>query len=471
MTGEPVVRASPARSTPGPTERLAAFIARQRNARSDSDVDERARAALLDAYALGLAARHDPTLSAFVSLTRRIADPADGCRVWGSPDVVSVLDGVTANALAVHARFQDDCDMTSWSHPGSLIVPVAVGLGESLDAELSSVLRAIVCGYATLNWLGAEEVVGRALVNRGFRASPTLGSIAAAATAAAMLSLDSIQSRNAVAIATDVTGGLLEPVRTGASDWRIENATAAYRGTLAALLAARGVDGPTACLEGAAGFLHSFAGIDEVPPAWESDPDPRSMLTVWAKPYPTLGDNMAVVAAALSLRDEGLVAENIASVTVHQNAHFASYPGTAYRGPFLRPAQAMASTAFATAATLLYGPLVYRIYDTRLDDAAIGGMIERIRVVPEASYGYLDGMVEVSTHDGGAVTRSAADLPRTLFFRDRAAAVTAFGALLTEAGYLHDFAMRVPEMVFPEASEQSLRIRKVVDEIAMTPQT
>lgn len=450
---------------PGPTQRLGAFIAGQRRRPLEDGVAERARTALLDALALGLAARGDSALAAFISLTRELADPSDGCRIWGRKQTVSVLDGVTANALAVHARFQDDCDMISWSHPGSLIVPVAVGLGESLNADVSIVLQAIVCGYATLSWLGAREVVGRAIVNRGFRASPTLGTIAAAATASVLLSLDTTQARNAVAIAADVTGGLLEPVRTGAADWRIENATAAYRGTLAALLAARGVDGPATCLEGATGFLHAFAGMDEVPATWAVDPDERSILTVWAKPYPTLGDNMAVVATALSLREDGLASDRIRSVTVHQNAHFASYPGTAYRGPFTRPAQAMASTAFATAATLLYGPLRYKLYDTNLGDGAIAAMIERIRVVPESAYTYLDALVEVQSDDGSTVRRSASELPRTLFFRDRPTARTAFRALLAEGGYPEGFADQVPEMVFAPSGGPPQMIRSVIDAV------
>lgn len=448
----------------GPTARLARFVAAQHARPLSDEVRERARASLLDGFALALAARSDQTFVAMASLTSPLADASAGCRVWGRPEVVSVLDGVTANALALHARFQDDCDMTSWSHPGSLIVPVAVGLGESTDADLSQILAAIACGYATLNWLGADEVVGRALVNRGFRASPTLGCIAAAATAAVLLSLDVEQARNALAIATDITGGLLEPVRTGASDWRIENATAAYRGTLAALLAARGVDGSPTALEGQTGFLRAFAGLDEVPVRWATDPAEESILTVWAKPYPTLGDNMAVVAAALSVRDgDGYASDRVRAVTVHQNAHFASYPGTANRGPFTRPAQAMASTAFAASAALLYGPLQYRWYGNRLDDPAIAAMITRIRVVPEPSYSYLDAMVEVEFDGGAVVRRSAAELPRTLFFRDRPAARAAFFGLLQEAGYPQAFAEHVPELVLDSSIADPPRARTIVD--------
>lgn len=444
----------------GATRRLAGFLAgAQTRPVGDEALRTKARSCLLDAFGLALAARDDPTVRAYVDLAEPVAEP-QGCRVWGGARV-GLLAGISANAAAVHARFQDDCDMTSWAHPGSLIVPVAVGLGETADADLDSVCRAILYGYATLNWLGAEEVVGRAVVQRGFRASPTLGSVAAAATAAVMLRLSTEQASHAIGIAADCTGGLLEPVRAGASDWRVQNATAAYRGALAALLAARGIDGPPAALEGPAGLLRSFAGLSEPPAAWAEDPRLEAVLSVWAKPYPTLGDNIAVVATALSLRDALGDPRSLRSVRIHQNAHFASYPGTAFRGPFSKPAQGMASTAFATAATLLFGPLTYKTYTQRLTDPDIAALIEKTHVIPESGYGYLDASVEVETADGRRVSASAQDLPSALFFRDAATAVAAFRALLDETGHPQSFAAALPDLLHDGRGA----VRRVIDAI------
>lgn len=449
-----------ASGAPGPTALLGAFVAQCRDLELDESVGSRARAALLDAMSLALAGREESTSQAYRMLSQPIKDVGAGCRIWGEAPVVSVLDGVTGNALATHSRFQDDCDMMSWAHPGSLITPVAVGLGEAVDAELSLVLRGLLCGYATLQWLGAEEVVGRAVVERGFRASPTLGSIAAAATGAVLLGLDEAQATSAVAIAADITGGGLEPVRAGASDWRVQNATAAHRGALAAMLAARGVDGPEAGLEGPAGFLRCFAGLEEPPGRWDEPPDPGAIHTVWAKPYPTLGDNIAVAATVLAAREELPERAEIRSVTVHQNAHFASYPGTSFRGPFTRPSQALASTAFATAATLLHGRLRYALYETALGDPSVTALIDRIRVVPEPSYTYLDASVDIEIADGTHVQRRADELPRSLFFRDEASALDAFEDLMMEVGR-NGMLDALPGLIFSDA--EGTRIRAVVD--------
>lgn len=444
----------------GPTARLADFVVRCAQEPLSDEMSNRSAIAVIDAFGLALAAKGNTTLEAFVDLTQSVADVERGATIWGRTDVVSALDAVTGNALAVHARFQDDCDMVSWAHPGLLIVPPSVSLAQSVGANVSTVLRAIVCGYATVTWLGGEEIVGRGVVSRGFRASPVFGSIGAAASASVVLGLTGDQTRNALAIAADLTGGVLEPVGAGADDWRLQNAYAAHRGVMAALMARRGVVGAPHALEGANGLLHSFAGLDEVPEPWRHDPDVTTMLDVWAKPYPTLGDNMAVTAATLALHEEGLRAEDVVDVEVHQNAHFASYPGTSFRGPFVRPAQGMASTAFAVAATILYGRLTYDLYRTNLDDPAVGSLIEKVRVVPEPSYGYVDGRVRVTLASGDVVETSAAQLPRTLFYRDRASATEALAALLEETGYPDDLAPAIGGAVFgalaaPEATPVS----------------
>lgn len=452
----------------GASARLARFIASARDVAIPEELEQKSAMSMLDCLGLAMAAQGEATVKACNSLCQPLAVNGKGARIWGSESDVGVLDAVMANALATHARFQDDCDMTSWAHPGSLIVPVAVGMGELLSATIPEVLRAILWGYTTLNWLGAEEIVGRAVVDRGFRASPTLGPIAAAATAAVLLGLNEGQSRSALGIAADCAGGVLEPVRSGSADWRVQNATAAHRGALAALLASRGVVGPEEPLEGAAGFLRAFAGMSETPIAWTRDPDPKSVLTVWSKPYPTLGDNQAVVAAALRLRDQISHIDQIEAVIVHQNAHFASYPGTSYVGPFTKPSQGMASTAFAVAATLLYGPIRYSLYSTHLEDAQITDLITQIQIVPEPNFGYLDAEVEILFKDGQRINSPTGDASRTLFFRNQESARTAFFNLLHETGYPENFASHVPEILLNAHSRSDLPIRELINSINFT---
>ena len=406
-----------------PTRLLADFACAARTAPLDPAVREKAVLCLLDAYALALAAHDDDTVRAARSVVPPVV-AGQGASVWSSGEHVSVGDAALVNGIAAHAHFQDDTDMDAWAHPGSLIVPVAAALAENRGQPFEVLVRGVVAGYAALNWLGAHGEVGHALVERGFRASPTLGSIAAAVGAATVLDLDERATVDAIGLATDTTGGLLEPVRTGAQDWRWQNGVAAWRGTLAGLLAEAGVHGPEEPLTGPQGFLTAFCGVD-VPADWTRPPRAEAIHEVWFKRYPILGDNMAPAVAAASLHGEIGDPADVTGVEVHINAQFAAYPGTSFRGPFERVEQAMASTAFAVAALLAEGEIRHADLPRLIGDPSVASLVERIQVVPEDDYGFLDATVAVTTPHG-VVTRRTADCPRTEFFRDRDAAREAF---------------------------------------------
>jgi 2-methylcitrate dehydratase PrpD len=422
----------------GPTTLLAAHAVRMRHEPMAPDVREKAVLCLLDAVALAFAARAHETVEAAVSIATELTASQPGATVWPTGTRTTVADAALVNGIAAHAHFQDDTDMDAWAHPGSLIVPAALAAAEQSNHSLDTAVRAIVAGYTALNWLGAEGEVGHALVERGFRASPTLGSIAAAVCAATALGLDEQAAANAVGLATDVTGGLLEPVRTGAQDWRWQNGTAAWRGTMAALLASRGVRGPAEPLAGPQGFLAAFCAGD-VPEGWTRPPHPDAIRKVWFKRYPILGDNMAPAVAAADLHGEVGNVAAIADIEVHINEHFAAYPGTSFLGPFETVEQAVASTAFAVAALLAHGDIAYADYPTLLADRTVGDLVGKVRVVPESGYGFLDSMVT------GRLTRRTVDCPREVFFRDRATARQEFARVTSRAG---DLPSGLPDVVF-----------------------
>lgn len=421
------------------TELLGAYAAHVRTRPLSGEVRDKATVCLLDALGLAIMSAGDEPVR---HLSALLGAAGDGpvATVWASGERLGVLEAVLANGLAVHARFHDDNDISSYSHPGSLIVPPALSLTEAHGGSLDTALRAIVAGYSTMGWLGAGGRAGWELVSRGFRGSATFGCIGAAAAASVALGLDREHARQAVAIGADLAGGTVEPVRSGASSWRLQNASAAWRGALAASMAGAGMDGSADALTGERGFLHDYVGLP-VPEEWAFAPEPELILDSWVKPYPTLGDNMAVVIAARRIAAQ-VDAEAITEITIHQNAEFAAYPGTAYRGPFTRPAQAMASTAFAVAAMLAYGAIDYELYDRSLDDPTILRLIERTTVVPHENYAFVDGIVEVAMGEQ-RLTGDASDEPRTTFYRDRPAGREAFVASTGAGGAAERFADRL----------------------------
>lgn len=413
---------------------LGAFVADSARQELLPDVADKAAFCLLDT--IGLAAlAHDERSVVMMEALLTGTDDAHAATVWTSGRRVAVTEAVTTNAIAVHAQFHDDTDYSSWTHPGSLVVPIAVALGESRRAGISDVLRAIAVGYNAIEWLGARDKVARALIDRGIRTSPTLGTVAAAATAAAMLQLDQAQATSAIGIASGITGGVLEPVRCGSDEWRVQNAHAARGGLLAAQLAQQGMQGAPQGLEGPKGLLRSLAGLQEVPAVWQSLPDVRAILGVVAKPWATLGDNMSAVIAAQLIHAHGVDAARIRSVDIHIWRHFTEYPGTSYRGPFDRVPQALASMAFGTAAMLVYGEVEYDKPLHHRHDQQILRLLPLIHIAPDEHGNPYDATVTVTLDDGTVIRREACDAPSTQLLHDRPAATALFESRLLRSGY------------------------------------
>lgn len=454
----------------GATALLANFVAQTAREDLPEKVSAKAAFCLLDALGLAILARQEKTVlavnSLITSIDKQHADNAGLARVWTDGRTVSVSDAVTANAVAVHAQFHDDTDYSSWTHPGSLIVSVAMSLGESVDAPVSSVLRAIAIGYDAIEWLGARDEVARGLINRGIRCSPTLGTVAAAASGAAILGLGEAEAINAIGIASSITGGVLEPVRCGSDEWRIQNAHAARGGLLAAQLAAKGVIGAPEGLEGPTGLLRSLAGLKEVPAAWQKSPSIDAILGVSAKPWATLGDNMSAVIAAQLIRAQRNSPAEVRKITILIWRHFTEYPGTSYRGPYERVPQALASMAFATAAMLVYGELEYGISLDHRSDPKILDLVPLVTIEPDDEGTPFDATVTVEFSDGTSIKKEAKEAGTSQLFHDRATAITLFEDRLLRSGYAPGTGIRIAGQVIEAANPASrLSARNLLDSL------
>jgi 2-methylcitrate dehydratase PrpD len=448
------------------TARLGAFVASAAEAELAAEVSVKAAICLLDSLGLAFVSRDEPTAAAARAMTTDVAMGPRSARLWANGKHVPLSEAVLANGIAVHAHFQDDTDHDSWTHPGSLISPVAVCLGDAGDMPLRVVLNALTAGYATLKWLGAGETVARGLIGRGVRTSPTFGTIGAAAAGAVALGLDPSKATSAVAIAASTTGGTLEPVRCGSDEWRVQNGRAAHGGFIAAELAARGVQGAPDALEGPKGFLRSLAGLDHTPEAWLKNPDPATMLGVMAKPFATLGDNMSAVIAASLLNRDGIDFARARQITVTIWRPYTEYPGTSFKGPFTRIVQTQASTAFAVAAMLRYGRLDYEMGAEHQRDPEILALVEKTTVLPDDVGSHLDATVEVGMDDGGCYRRTAREAPKTLVFQDEARATEVFEARMARLGVRSGAASRLAAEVFASARNGgTMPIRALLDRI------
>jgi len=388
---------------------------------------ERARILLADAVTLALAAGVVPGASDLFELGVGKGEHL----AWFSGHRLGAADAVQANAAAVCARFQDDCEMSSWSHPGSFVVPAAVAAGIETGASYGQVIDGLIAGYAFTVWLGGGGLVARAMMETGRRPSPNFGVAGACAAASRAARLSPEQTLHAVSGALLVGRGSLHSVGAGGEDWRLHNPGAARDGLLYALAARAGMTSGPGALDARNGYLRMFAGIEEIPEMLKQPPRSEMILEVWHKALPTLGDDMAVALAARELSRQGY-GDDPKRVTVRMNEHFAHFPGTQNRPPYTSLTSALSSVRFVTAQLLINGTLDFDDY-ARRDDPIVTALADRIEVVPDSSLGYVDAVVTVDTGDGEQTCRTS-DLPRTLFFRDSDEQRRVAGELLGDAG-------------------------------------
>lgn len=440
------------------TQRLGEYLAQFPQQTIEQDIIDKALMCLIDTLGLSFSARSEPTAAAALALCHHLEPSQRGtATAWINGVRLAPTDAAFANGVAAHAHFQDDTDHDSWTHPGSLIPPAVVALAEQQNASLIETLRSLIAGYSVINWLGRNEVVARALIQRGFRTSPTLGTMGAAAGAAALLRLGCNEAASAIGIAASMTGGTLEPVRSGSDEWRVQNGRAAQGGLIAACLASRGVVGAPEALDGPKGFLATVAGMDRQPVEWATPPDPAIMRGIMCKPYATLGDNMPAAMAAQKLYQAGIDIQQIASIDVTLWEPYTNYPGTNYKGPYDRLVQTQASTAFAVATMLTQGDITYAMGDTLRKDPTILNLVQKTTVIPDRIGGALDSEVTLTMKDGQQIKAHSMDMPRELIFLNHARTIFVFECRMVSLGASPGAAYDFADQLLTQLKENGAR--------------
>lgn len=157
------------------------------------------------------------------------------------------LDAIASAAIAAHALDRDDLHWDSVTHPGSMVWPALLAVGDRHSLPLRAVLDAGVLGYQvtvrTARLLGPDH-------RAGFHVSTTAGTIGVAAAVATLLGHDERHLVTAVSHAASTLGGTAQAVAEHSRTAQLHRGVAAVTGTLAAYNATldpgvvRPLDGP-----------------------------------------------------------------------------------------------------------------------------------------------------------------------------------------------------------------------------------
>ena len=329
---------------------LAGFVTGLALDRLDAALVRKARLCLIDGIGASMTLSRAPEArQALASL----GDPAPGGRalVLGSGCRRHAADAAFVNAVAAAATIRTDTHAQSASHPGMVVLPVVLALGEEFNVPASDLVCAIVGGYEVSIRLG-RALVTPALA-RIFRPTGLTGAVGAAAAASRVLGLDAEATRAAMALAANTASGLNEWALAGTSEHVFHAGTAARNAIGAVQLARVGARAAPRTLSGPSGLLAAYGATERTTALTDGLGEHFHMLDVIHKLAPACVFAQAPCQAALELALKGRITpREIDSVEIGVAGAAAVFPGCDFSGPFKDPAAAQQSIQFGVASVL-----------------------------------------------------------------------------------------------------------------------
>lgn len=241
------------------TRALAEFVANLRYEHLPEPVVRQACDIILDAVGCALSAWVEDKDKARIARDIAALYPAAGAGagIIGVPGrAAQPAFAALGNGILVNAADNDDTHKRALLHVGSVVVPVALALGQAHGLSGRQVVLSVVAGYEV------AVRVGMAVMPTHYRfwhSTATNGTFGAAASAASALGLDADGVQRALGLAGTQAAGLNTFFESGDMTKSFHPGKAALNGILSAQLAAMGHTSPPGILEHPKGYLAAFS--------------------------------------------------------------------------------------------------------------------------------------------------------------------------------------------------------------------
>jgi 2-methylcitrate dehydratase PrpD len=270
---------------------------------------------------------------------------------------------------------------------------VLLPYGPILAAALAAAELCAASGKELINAvaLGTDLTcrIGKALVSGlGWSRTATLGVFGAALASARLLRLDREQTVSALGLALSQSSGNIQTVIDGSLAKRYQGGFTAEAGLKAALLASRGVTGPSNVFEGRCGFFKLYEAdrfrrdvvVDGLGEHYEG-------AEASVKPYPCAREHHGALAAALRLFAAGVRAADVQSVVVHLPPNAFALSGKPFRRTENHSiGSAIGSAAYGVAVALVNGKVTLDDFQNEaIAHAAVRELADRIEVQEDKS--------------------------------------------------------------------------------------
>ena len=349
------------------------------------EVVERTKYHLLDTLGCIILGAQTPPLNKMLSIIKRFGG-AGSSTLIGKDYRTDCLNAALFNGAAAHAYEFDDLHRLSVIHPGAVIIPATLALGESLNVNGRTILLAIVAGYEVMIRIGMA--LGKSHYYF-WHTTATAGVFGSAAACSKLLQLDSESILNAFGNAGTQASGLWEFKSDGAMSKLLHTGRASQSGMLSALLASEGFTGAKRILGGEKGLLKATSKDYHLEKVDENLGEKFRLLETSVKLYPSCGHTHPAIHAILKLQKRAhFPISDIHEVIVRTYSAAVDVAGV--ENP-VNPYQAKFSLKYCVAIALKEGGVKLQHFTERvLEDLTLRKLMSKIKIIidPELDKAY-----------------------------------------------------------------------------------
>ena len=284
---------------------LAAFTANLHLEDVPEEVVMATKNCVMDTLSVGLGAINNEMLQGIKQVyTDHEGEGRIHASIWGSADMAPLRTAAFLNAMASHTLELDDVHTGSKTHIGTVVVPAAWAVAQSLGKSGKDLLEAVLCGYEVMARIGMGFGVSSHR-NKGWHVTGTAGTFGAAAACAKLYGFDAEQTLSAFGLAGMQSCTTWAFLTGSATDKVMHPARAAASGLESCLMVQGGMTGTSHILDAQDGGLFPMMS-DE----YDYDKVSAGLSSVWEilrvdkKPYPCCRSVHGSIDAALALKEK-----------------------------------------------------------------------------------------------------------------------------------------------------------------------
>lgn len=295
------------------SEILADFIFNLKYENIPDAVVQRAKELMLDSLGTAIAAsKEECVLNAFKAFDA--LSLVKNTPIWASDKKLDPIYATMLNGIAAHALDFDDTHTEAILHASAILTPLCLSYGFHVSKDAKKIIKAFIIGWEVATRVGIASK--GSFHKRGFHTTAIAGIFGGVSAVAVLLDLEKKQIVNALGLAGSFASGVNEFLSNGSNSKVLHIANAIKNSIFIAHFAKNDMSGPLSIFEGRDNIFKCF-GIEEECDKTELN---KALGEIWQimqvsiKPYPSCHFAHGLIDCAISLKNDGLKADEIKSI-------------------------------------------------------------------------------------------------------------------------------------------------------------